>query len=432
MTRSADIRAVNCTSCGAGLDILGGGRVMTHVCPYCGSALDAQDDYRVVAKYANMTRPDTALSIGMTGEVQGVAFSIIGTIQWTETYGGQTWTWVDHQIYSPTHGYAWLTEEDGHFLLTRKYRKTTSPSFLTATGVERSEKRPKVFANGESYSYYDTSQAAITYVEGEFNWSPAIGESSVVVTAVGRDTMLSYEKSSSEREVEMSWYLDPTETLAGFQATAIRKPSRRHPLKPFTGRAAAKFYTVAAGALALISLILACVLSFQPGTTLARADKVSLADLPLEIPFTITDTTKLARIYVDMDVNNSWGFIEMALVDPTDTPVFEVGREVDYYHGRDSEGSWSEGASQTTVKFKPDLAGEYTLELEVTESGTWQRTGSAAQNLWVEISEGHSGGTWLFLLTFLFAVIALLNVLRIVLARGRKFAGSDWVDEDDD
>ena len=48
--KSPELKSVDCTSCGAGLDILGGGRVTTHICPYCGSELDAQDSYKVLRK----------------------------------------------------------------------------------------------------------------------------------------------------------------------------------------------------------------------------------------------------------------------------------------------------------------------------------------------------------------------------------------------
>ncbi len=40
----ADVHKLNCTECGAGLDVLGGGRVKSHICSYCGAELDAQDD----------------------------------------------------------------------------------------------------------------------------------------------------------------------------------------------------------------------------------------------------------------------------------------------------------------------------------------------------------------------------------------------------
>lgn len=43
MSLAPELKSINCTACGARLDVLGGGRVTTHVCASCGSALDTLD-----------------------------------------------------------------------------------------------------------------------------------------------------------------------------------------------------------------------------------------------------------------------------------------------------------------------------------------------------------------------------------------------------
>ncbi|WP_170351209.1 hypothetical protein [Ruegeria atlantica] len=50
MTRSPELTSINCTSCGAGMDVFGGGRVMVQICEFCGSELDAQNSYKVLRK----------------------------------------------------------------------------------------------------------------------------------------------------------------------------------------------------------------------------------------------------------------------------------------------------------------------------------------------------------------------------------------------
>ena len=63
--------SINCTQCGAGLTVLGGGRVRTHVCSYCGAQLDVQDGFRVIAQFIDMERPKSPFDIGMEGELWG-------------------------------------------------------------------------------------------------------------------------------------------------------------------------------------------------------------------------------------------------------------------------------------------------------------------------------------------------------------------------
>ena len=101
MTRAPGLTSINCTQCGAGLDVLGGGRVVTHVCPYCGSELDAQHDYAVLRRFADMPRPESPFRLGMTGQVWGVDWTVIGTLGMRETWAGKTWEWAEHQLFSP-------------------------------------------------------------------------------------------------------------------------------------------------------------------------------------------------------------------------------------------------------------------------------------------------------------------------------------------
>jgi hypothetical protein len=91
---SGAVRSINCTSCGAGLSVLGGGRVRARVCEYCGAVLDAQHDFKVLATYRDMPRPSSPFRIGMEGEIDGVRWQVIGTLGRLESVGG-TWRWVD-------------------------------------------------------------------------------------------------------------------------------------------------------------------------------------------------------------------------------------------------------------------------------------------------------------------------------------------------
>ena len=431
MTRSPDLRAINCTACGAGLDVLGGGRVATHICPYCGTALDAQADYKVIASYSGIVRPSSPLRPGMSGQIDGVTFTVIGTLGWEERYGGRTWTWVDHQVFSPTHGYAWLTVEDGHLIFSRRYRKPCLPDFITSATVERAETRPDITSEGETFRYYETSTAEITYAEGEFNWTPKVGDRATVVSCLGPDTMLSFEESATEREVEVSTWLPPA-AYAAFGAEAPRHVSRNHPLMPYPQRHMPKFYMTVPLVLAVLSLFLGILFGAAKGTQVARVADLPVSGLPLELHFTITDTARLAEIEVWTDVTNAWAWFEVGLTDPDDTPVFEAGREVGFYSGRDNEGTWTEGTRRTRIRFHPETPGDHVLDLALAESERDTPGGALASRVTVTVTEGLSTGWWLFLLTAVFLAIPLLVFLRAGLANTRRWSGSDWTDEDED
>ncbi|MWB76681.1 DUF4178 domain-containing protein [Pseudooceanicola sp. 216_PA32_1] len=432
MTRAAEIRAINCTNCGAGLDVLGGGRVMSHVCGYCGSELDAQDNYRVLRRYADLVRPDSPLAIGMTGTLDGVAFTVIGTLGMEESWHGEYWRWVEHQLYSPTHGYVWLSWEDGHLVWTRKYRGHVDPMWISTDRVEAAETRPTAYSRGVRFRYYETTDARIAFVEGEFNWRPRLGDRSTSVSMLADGAMLSYTGSAVEREIELTTYPDQAATLAAFGADPRPRPRRVHPVQPMPDGGTVRFLVTWGLILAVFSLVLGVFMSALVGREVLNTGPIPVARLPAEVTFELTDTRRLTVIEVATDVSNSWAWLELSVTDPEDEPVFEVGREVGFYSGRDNEGSWTEGSRRTTFRFHPAMPGTYTAELSVPESETWQRGGAAIGQVRMSVTEGRSSGFWLFLLGGLFILVGVAAALRRGIRRRARWRGSDWVDEDDD
>lgn len=375
MTSASSIKSINCTSCGAGLDVLGGGRVQVHVCGYCGAELDAQQNYKILKEFGDLVRPDSPFKIGMQGNIEGVSFTVIGTLGMEEHYDGRVWRWTDHQVFSPTHGYAYLSVEEGHFTFTRRLRHSTRPDWLSELNVETAETPPTVLSEGAQYTYYDTSTSEITFVEGEFNWQPEMGRRSTTITAMSGSAMLGFEQYGGEEEVAKTVYLPFAETCRSFGIEDLSSPTGIHALLPYHPGQHEGFLKWVSTAFFGVAVILAFGLSAESGgKTLISTDQ-NVAALPLEIPFEITEVGRLAMINVSADVNNSWAYLGMFITDPEDAPVFEAGRTVERYQGLDSEGYWSEGSGKGVVRFTPKIAGEYTLELSLDEAETWSGTG---------------------------------------------------------
>lgn len=432
MTRAAEIRAVNCTNCGAGLDVLGGGRVMSHLCPYCGSELDAQDNYKVLTRYRDLIRPSSPLSIGMRGLVDGVEFTVIGTLGMKEIWGGDSWVWVEHQLYSPTHGYAWMSWEEGHLVWTRKYRGPIDPMWIGTDTVERAETRPTAQVGGLRLRYYETTTAHITFAEGEFNWRPRLNDSSTAVSLLADGVMISYVESRTEREIELTTYPDQAATLAAFGAEPQPKPPRVHPVQPMPDGRMVRFLATWGLIFAVVSCLAGLFISALVGREVLDTGPIPVSRLPAEVTFDLADTAKLTVIEIRTDVSNSWAWLELSVTDPEDVPVFEVGREVGYYLGRDGDGNWDEGSQQTTLRFHPGTAGQYAAELSVPEAETWERSGAPIGQVRMIVTEGRSTGFWNYVLGGVFLVLALGPLVRRGFRRDQRWRGSDWSDDDDD
>ena len=430
MTRAEGLVAINCTSCGAGLDVLGGGRVTTHICPYCGSELDAQHDYAVLKKLANADRPSSPFRIGMTGRLFGVDWTVIGTLGQQESWRGEIWKWADHQLYSPTHGYAWLTVENGHMVFTRRFRGVVRPSWISTTWVETAEHPPSVFCRGERFTYLETSTSEVTFAEGEFTYSPRIGERTLTVSAMSERHMLDFSSVGAEREVYRGTYIPVQQGLAAFGLPDdALSPGGVHPLQPFQPWRHTDFLQLGAGVAALVCFVLAAWLHLSPGREVLAPVSFQVADLPQSANFEISDTGRLAGLYLESDVSNSWTYQEIEMTDPEGETLFEAGRTMEYYFGSEGGERWTEGSRRARLYFRPTLAGAYTVTLFPPETGRWGSAGREPQTVTLWVRSQLSSGLWLAMLGFGFAVLALLRQGRRWWHNRLRWRHSDWTEE---
>ena len=298
---------MNCTQCGAGLDVLGGGRVKTHICSYCGAELDAQEDYKVIQQFRDMPRPETPFDLGMTGKLWGVDFTIIGTIAWAEYFDGKRWSWVDHQIYSPTHGYAWLTIDNGYVTYTRKTRDIPTPPALSHAVIETSDTRPHVQFQNEVFSYYSSGKTSPTFIEGAFNFRPQMDDVVNYVELMRGARMLGIlESGRPEREYEISELPDQANLLDSFGVKPGRRPRPRgtHPLDTIERTPIQSFTRNLALAGAAAALVIGIGLS-AVGEKVAQSGRPSVQD-GITLPFEITTDTGLTQITLYANATNSW------------------------------------------------------------------------------------------------------------------------------
>ncbi|MES0827110.1 DUF4178 domain-containing protein [Ruegeria sp. SCP11] len=391
------------------------------------------DNYKVLRKFTELKRPGTPLSIGMRGTLYGVEFVIIGLVEHTERWAGRVYTWIDHQLYSPTHGYAWLTLENDHLVFSRRYRGT---GWLSERVVESAARQPTIRIDGESFRYFETTHSAITYVEGEFTWSPKMGERTVTVSAMSNTAMLGFSQTGNEREAYRSVYVPKAEAEAAFGVALDLNPFRIHPLQTFVEGPNYRFLLISSFVFATLCLVMASVFSLHSGRDVLRNYRVDVLDLPVEIAIPLEADNKLASISLVGDVQNSWAYLEMEMLDPDGEPLFEAGRTIESYSGRDSDGRWSEGSPVTSLRFRPEISGTYTLALAVAEQGLWRGQGVGhvpdrpVSRLSLDVRAGLFTGKWMTVLGGVFGALFLFQFGRKWLHRKARWSGSDWVDED--
>lgn len=423
MTNTAGLSSVNCTSCGAGLSVLGGGRVLSHVCGYCGAVLDTQDNYKEVDNIGKRNHPDSPVQIGQTLTLEGVEFTVIGTLGLAERYRGQTWKWVEHQIFSPTHGYLWLNVDQGQLTFTRKVRDYDMGHWLSSSTVERSETPPTRSYKGEKFRYYESGVTQIDFMEGEFNWVPKLGEKKDVVSLLGQDAMLSMVKSETEREVELTKLLPRAETAKdlGFEESALGAIGKAHPLAPYAPMAEEDLLRKVLAAVAVVAGVLGLVFWFSSGREVFTSPFHGTVELPQTYEFQIDNTSQLAEVQFLNTFRNQWAILGTEIRAPDGTVVLAGERGISDGSGR---GSQNAANSSNSFRFRPAGAGTYTASLAVTEESASDR-GAVA----LRVRQGKPSSFWVFGLAIVAALGWLFVAGRKAMHSKRRFSGSDWSDD---
>ena len=427
---TAEIRAINCPTCGAGQTVPGGGRIRTHVCPYCGSALDALDDFRLLARYDRMSRPAGAMDLGRTGRIRGVEFTVIGIAGWVERHGGRSWRWTDHQVFSPTHGYGWITREDtGHWTFTRKLRAYPR-QWLSPTAVEMAETRPRLWVDGQRMAYYETSLARIDFLEGAFNWLPEIGTQvqSVTLVGIGRMVTLTGFDARTEREIEQTRLLDPDERESF--GLGEERPRGRHPLQAGRTWRHHDFVMGMSAAFLVLALVTGIIARGAGADALASTGPVAVQDLPVTLEFDAPARARLFRLQLDTDLSNGWAYFNVGLEHVASGDELEAGRDMAFYWGRDADGRWSEGSNTGRLVFPAGAPGPYRMTIDMPEYGSGE-TGNERTNTVVEARVIGLRFSWRPLLAAagVFALMAGATFLRETWRHQRLLTGSDWTED---
>ena len=372
-----EIKAINCTSCGGTLDVLGGHRVKSLTCGYCGSVMDRHAGFQTVQQYRKRRkrRLDTPLSIGMKATLKGVSFTIIGMIEYVSHQSGEGWKetyrWASFQLYSPTHGYCWLTWNMGHYFFSYRTRDLPTPVVPEPAGMPFMPRAPISF-NDQKFEVFESYHAEISYVEGELTWIAKLGDKIRVVEAIAPPRMFSYEQTKNELEYSIGEYMDAEKVGAAFGITQQMAPFGVHPAQPFNGGRLLPALAKVGPIFAFIALLgLIFVFIAGDGREIARYGETSTSTKSLVLPFNIVNPNQLIKLELSAPITNNWAYYDVTINDAvTDEPVLALGKEVSFYEGRDSDGYWSEGSKRGTALFKVPAAGDYEIEILLSESSS--------------------------------------------------------------
>jgi hypothetical protein len=143
--------------------------------------------------------------------------------------------------------------------------------------------------------------------------------------------------------------------------------------------------------------------------------------------FDVPGGTSNVELDISTDLDNNWAYFNLALVNEQTGQGYDLGREISYYRGSDSDGAWSEGSRKDSATIPRVPAGRYYLRIEPEMDAEASRTATAGRTMNYEIVVRRDVPTTL--LFWLFLPLLLIPPIWTSI-RAAAFEGTRWQESD--
>jgi hypothetical protein len=359
------VKSLNCPGCGAALTLRSFNQAVTVVCDHCHSILDAQDlKLTILQKFKAATDEDRPLiPLGARGTIRGTTYEAIGFQRRTIHVDGLPYSWREYVLFNPYKGFRYLTEYNGHWNDTTILRSLPTVNDYVSP--------PTVCYLGETYRHFQTAKAGTSFVLGEFPWQVRVGESSDVSDYVSPPRVISSERTGKEITWSMGEYVSGNDIWKAFGLQGT-PPERVGVYENQPSPLSADTKTIWVTFACLAAILVVMLVAFS---SLARNEQVFSGDYRFnpnakgEASF-VTDVFELKGHTSDLEltttsnIDNSWIYLDCALINQDTGQAYDFGREVSYYYGHDEDGLWTEGKQDDTVTIPSVPPGHYYLRVE--------------------------------------------------------------------
>jgi Domain of unknown function (DUF4178) len=363
------VRALNCPKCGAAITLRTFGQAETVACGSCRCILDAKDpNLAILQQFEKLTSDVTPLiPLGTRGKLRGTDYEVIGFQRRHATVEGITYPWHEYVLFNPYKGFRYLSEYNGHWndiSICKELPMVGGGMFSSSSGT----------ANylGEMYKHFQTSNANTDFVLGEFPWQVRVEEHAVVTDYVHPPRVLSSEKMDKEVTWSVGEYMYGREIWDAFKLPGSPPEAEgayENQPSPVTTNVKGIWAIFILFAILLAGLMMGFDFTsrkeqvFQQTYHWERAQAVGESSFVTDI-FELKGGPSTVQVKTWAPVSNEWIYLNYALINQDTGQAWDFGREVSYYAGYDSDGSWSEGSRDDTVVLPSIPSGHYYLRIE--------------------------------------------------------------------
>jgi hypothetical protein len=356
-------KGLNCPKCGAAIALRSFGQAVTVVCGGCHSILDAKDpNLAILQQFEAITSVAKPLiPLGTRGKLRGTDYEVTGFQRRSSKVDGTTYYWHEYVLFNPYKGIRYLSEYNGHWNDISICKTLPTADFSGAAYL------------GESYKHFQSAAANTDFVLGEFPWQVRVGEQAAVTDYVHPPRVLSSEKLDKEVTWSIGEYMYGREIWDSFKLPgAPPAPMGVYENQPSPVTLNVTGMWVAFAALAVFLLALMAIFdmrakkepifheTFQYAN---RNEPKGEASFVTDI-FELTGHTSTVEVKTFAPVSNHWIYLNYALINQDTGEAWDFGREVSFYSGHDSDGSWTEGKQHDSVVIPSVPPGHYYLRIE--------------------------------------------------------------------
>ncbi len=418
---------IHCPNCGGNIELRGFAHTKSAVCVQCCTIIDPSTPHlTILQQFDEKMRVRPVLPLGTRGKWDGTLWEVIGFQQRTITVDGIAYSWHEYLLFNPYRGFRYLTLYNGHWSDVQTVHGL--PSFVTAGG------KKAVTYNGATYKHFQNAQAETTFVMGEFPWAVRVGERNTVDDFVAPPLMLSSEQTEGEINWSHGTYIDGKALWQAFQlqgappqVTGVyaSQPS------PYLGKVRSAWNTFLMLTLAWAVLMAYFTFSSSDKQIFRKAFRYAEAT-PGEHSF-VTETFDIpgrgnVEVLIRTNLENNWAYFNLALLREDGAKGYDFGREVSYYSGRDSDGSWSEGGRRESVILPSVDPGKYYLRIEpdMDAQASAQAAAGMSMNYEVEVRRGVPRTFLFWFVLPLLIIPPIWTTIASAAFEGKRWAESDY------
>ncbi|MDE1151659.1 MAG: DUF4178 domain-containing protein [Micavibrio sp.] len=407
-------RSLKCPACGGEIQLRAAGHTLSASCAHCGAVIDTADERLQVIQNTNAKFRPTLLEIGMRGKLDDVNWEIIGYVEKSDKTG--MYFWDEYLAFNPYHGFRFIIQQDGHWNFVR----------VVKDDINKLGFRTTVPRGDLSFEAFLRDTPVVQYVKGEFYWRIRKGDKAKTEDYICPPYMLSFEYADEDISVSLCEYIERDAIKAAFGITqAMPRQKGVAPNQPAPGNARAT------GIVGVTALIVAFIIHFAALGASAHQPLVSMAAQHVKGDETKTfvsapfDIPKQSNVLVQgyASVDNSWAEADVTLVNEDTKENTELRQAIEYYHGSDSDGPWTEGSQSENDYMSEIPPGHYHMTYEIDSDDI--RGGKPVNlNLALVRDVAPWGNFWLVAL--LLAVYPVLRLLRLNAFEVKRWENSDF------